>query len=311
MVCSNPFRFIYNESYHKPSQKKLDGMLFPCGKCIACRQRKRSEWTTRLLMEAVDYGENNCCFITLTFSDNGFSLRRSKYGIIQGVVSVVDMQLFQKRLKAQLKRKIGISEVRYFGCGEYGSKSMRAHYHYILFGVPLNSLTQKIIQDCWEFGHVHFGAFSQKSAAYVCGYSVKPSHNSQYLRSAGLDPEKQTHSKGLGRGFISRLLSHCSSSNVDVPLWFRFQGKFRKIPNYIRNKLRELVYTPDYIAKLKTALFQESRQKLIESVRSLGYKSDIDDLTRDLISYYLLSVRSRLNLIKQKYFSSLRKRLLL
>lgn len=44
-------------------------------------------------------------------------------------------QLFFKRL-----RKWYGKPIRYFGTGEYGSKTQRPHYHFIIFGLKLDDL---------------------------------------------------------------------------------------------------------------------------------------------------------------------------
>ena len=45
----------------------------PCGKCAACMQRKRSEWSVRLQNE-LQYA-SSAAFITLTYSDEYFQVQ--------------------------------------------------------------------------------------------------------------------------------------------------------------------------------------------------------------------------------------------
>ena len=95
-------------------------MWVPCGRCFECKVAKSTEWSNRIALEAMEHEEN--CFITLTY-DNQYlpennSLRRK------------DLQDFIKRLRRRYEDR----KIRYFYCGEYGSKGLRPHYHMILFG---------------------------------------------------------------------------------------------------------------------------------------------------------------------------------
>lgn len=96
----------------------FDELLLPCGKCIECQQDKTKEWSFRIMDEASKY-EHNCC-LTLTYNDE----------FLPADLSLVkrDYQLFLKHFRKH------VQSVRYFGCGEYGGKFLRPHYHIILFG---------------------------------------------------------------------------------------------------------------------------------------------------------------------------------
>ncbi|WP_445236462.1 rolling circle replication-associated protein [Escherichia sp. E4385] len=75
----------------------------------------------------------------------------------------------------------------FFGCGEYGSKLERPHYHAIIFGYDFpdktlhkagrfNLYRSSLLERCWTFGWSVVAAFSFESAAYVARYCVKKSH---------------------------------------------------------------------------------------------------------------------------------------
>ena len=82
------------------------------------------EWAVRLYSELKTTEKS--CFITLTYSDenNPIILKKS------------DFQKFIKRLRKDY-------DIKYFACGEYGDKTLRPHFHAILFGV--NFSDDKII----------------------------------------------------------------------------------------------------------------------------------------------------------------------
>ena len=90
----------------------------PCGKCVGCLMARSRQWAVRCVLEASLWTKN--CFITLTYApehlpENG-SLVKEHF------------TLFMKRLR----KKYG-EGIRFFQCGEYGSKGDRPHYHACLF----------------------------------------------------------------------------------------------------------------------------------------------------------------------------------
>ena len=117
-----------------------DGLKVPCGKCLLCRIRRKSEWTDRLTHE-LGYHEG-ALFVTLTYDpayvpigDKGYMTLRKR-----------DLQLYIKRLRKALEPR----RIRYYACGEYGDPSKeirtrngyllrtigeRPHYHLIVYGM--------------------------------------------------------------------------------------------------------------------------------------------------------------------------------
>ena len=94
-------------------------MEVPCRMCMECRLNYTREWAMRICNEANSYDNN--CFLTLTFNDEHLPNDNS--------IHKRDLQLFVKRLRKALVGK----KIRYFGCGEYGGKFGRPHYHIIIF----------------------------------------------------------------------------------------------------------------------------------------------------------------------------------
>lgn len=87
-----------------------------CGRCIECLDNHRRQWVFRLRQEASLWKENS--FLTLTYSDapeNG--------------VEKSEVQAFIKKLR----KRLSPLKIRYFACGEYGSKGRRPHYHIVIF----------------------------------------------------------------------------------------------------------------------------------------------------------------------------------
>lgn len=110
-------------------------------------------------------------FLTLTYDDK--SLPEG------GTLVRRDPQLFLKRLRDAVAPR----RFRFYGCGEYGERSARPHYHFILFGIDFpdkkyykaakageNLYNSEFIAKYWPYGFNVLGDVSFKSCAYVARY---------------------------------------------------------------------------------------------------------------------------------------------
>ena len=142
-------------------------LALPCGKCTACKEAYRKQWTERCICEAKLYEKN--CFITLTYDE----LHVKKF------LCREDFTVFIRELRR-------LHSVRYFGCGEYGEKSARIHGHFVLFGYMPDDLEptgksdngvmiykSKELESIWQKGNVIVEEFHPNNAAYVAGYVGK------------------------------------------------------------------------------------------------------------------------------------------
>lgn len=145
-------------------------VTIPCGQCIGCRLEYSRQWALRCYHESQLYDENS--FLTLTYDNEHLPNDKS--------IHKEEIQKFFKRLRKNTGRKI-----RYFACGEYGSKNNRPHYHAIIFGYDFpdkylwsirdgNALYRSnILEKCWKLGHAKIGSVTFESAAYVARYIMK------------------------------------------------------------------------------------------------------------------------------------------
>lgn len=179
----SPISFdVRNDSL--PWVKKLS---IPCGQCLGCRLERARQWAIRIMCEKQCHDES--CFITLTY-DN-------KHLPANGSLVQRDVTLFIKRLRKWIDSIHPGKQVRYFYCGEYGTKTFRPHYHLILFGYsfldidPDNPRKFKYkefykngkfgdklwissqLQSLWQKGYCPFGDVSFDSASYVARYILK------------------------------------------------------------------------------------------------------------------------------------------
>ncbi|UPW41451.1 replication initiator protein [Dipodfec virus UA23Rod_1392] len=211
-----------------------------------CRDRVRvNDWLFRVAAERRQH--KDVCVVTLTYNDvhlpNGENLRKR------------DVQLLFKRM-----RRAGIS-FRYFGCGEYGSKGRRPHYHIIFFGWCPDDLvyhhsddsgikfyTSRVMDRFWSIWHerskdvpepyhepigftVVCKELSQRTIPYVC----------KYLQKKSTFPDKEvapyllcSRNPGIGsdvEGFI----------DYENDKLYAF-GKSRRIPRFYFRGNREVFY---------------------------------------------------------------------
>ena len=141
--------------------KKWKGKIitYPCGKCAACLSNRRQEWTARLIIE--DKHSQSSNFLTITYDERHkptvLYKPPNEESFLLGTLSKDHIQLFLKSLRRkqeryELREKLPHWKIRYFIAGEYGSKTLRPHYHAIMFNVR-----RHIIQDIasvWKKGSI-------------------------------------------------------------------------------------------------------------------------------------------------------------
>lgn len=171
----------------------------PCGRCSLCIARRISGWSFRLMQQ--EKISNSAHFITLTYDTKTVPITD------RGYMSITkrDLQLYFKRLrKLQDKQSTGEGggKISYFAVGEYGSRTMRPHYHAIVFNASTYNLELAWSLDGKKIGNIHFGEVSGASIGYCMKYMHKakriPMHKNDDRQS-----EFGLMSKGLGKNYIS------------------------------------------------------------------------------------------------------------
>lgn len=132
--------YVYNQYTHEIIPMYIQ---VPCGKCVICRDKKAREWSFRAVCENAT-SEQQPIFVTLTYNNEHLP----SCGIFKE-----ELQLFLKRLRIRLTRLGYKHNLRYFACGEYGSKSGRPHYHMIIWNMPLmRNISERLhtIEKAWS-----------------------------------------------------------------------------------------------------------------------------------------------------------------
>lgn len=200
--------------------------LVPCGTCVGCTISKSKDWANRCMLELL-YHESSY-FLTLTYNDahipKSFYVDEYTGEVFEPATLLKkDFQDFMKRLR----KRFSNCELRFFMCGEYGSKTFRPHYHAIIFGLKLNDLvyykrsdngdayyTSQSLQDTWSIynrktgeyeplGHVVVGKVTWETCAYTARYVMKKSDgvNKKFYSDMHISPEFTLQSRKPGIGF--------------------------------------------------------------------------------------------------------------
>lgn len=217
----------------------------PCGRCIGCRLDYTREWSTRMAFELIDC-DYKAIFVTLTYNEE--SVPRLENGVL--TLCKADYQSFFKRLRYYFPDKC----IRYFLCGEYGSRTLRPHYHAIIYGLTLSDFDDLRYQSCnelkqpfyvspkfteiWGKGFTLLSDCSYKTLSYVARYTLKKHYGSDKQLLFGALPEFTVSSRRPGIG-MTKAEELVRSGNVffDYPFSDGVQRLF--LPrSFIRNLIK-------------------------------------------------------------------------
>lgn len=254
MLCIKPF-----------VRQKVE---YGCGQCITCRINRRRMWTARIALEAACHPYSS--FVTLTYDDAQLPAN--------GSLSKAHWREFTKGLG-----------YRYFGCGEYGSRTLRPHYHVLVFGAePL--LMESVASARWSKGFISVRPYAQAHPAYLAGYVVKKLNKSSdpRLPASSMLPEFAMMSKrpGVGVPFIDRMVGFLQSEEGskfinrtgDVPCAVKISRVTYPLGRTMVLHLRRAVGLPDRVADFvdggatkRSLARNEAPQEVIEARRVTAY----------------------------------------
>lgn len=200
------------DNFNKDSTRNCDGrykaVRAPCGnKCLQCCEKKAKEWATKIMLESLQHEENY--MITFTYDDK--YLPRKDYiicedgeifyddGTWNSYLKYDDARRTIRKIRDWQRRQYGIQNIKVFGCGEYGGKEGRSHFHIIFMGLHIEPQDVKIhqidqegniiyeckkIEECWipenarkgqaeRMGFVSVAECNWQTARYVAGYVQK------------------------------------------------------------------------------------------------------------------------------------------
>lgn len=265
MPCYRPLRAWQEEEsdqvvFKAPARGRE--LQLPCGKCIGCTSSRASMWALRCYHESLMHERNS--FVTLTYDDEHIPPDHS--------LVLRHWQLFRKKLYEQ------IGPFRFFMGAEYGGRTLRPHYHFLLFGEDFSVdrtllkrtegrplWTSPLLERTWGNGNVSLGLVTPETCAYVTKYCVKK-QRSLHSRVERVDsetgevwtviPEFQTMSRrpGLGARWFERYATDVYPSDQVV-----MAGRTHRPPRFYDERLRSLPpdasgrgLGPDMLEELKS-----------------------------------------------------------
>lgn len=222
-----------------------DGVI-PCKKCVECQMQYSGDWALRCVQE-MKYHKVSC-FITLTYDDVHNPVEVKKR----------DLQLFVKRLRKYLEPH----KIRFFACGEYGGKTLRPHYHLIIFGWCPNDLidlkytekgskiyTSMILFKLWqEYGFVSVGlSYDTSTIKYMCKYLQK----SLDVSVLGLAPAFTLMSRKPMLGLREKDIDSFSDFEYEKGRKRRPEAYKRKIPPFLKRMFKNRAISYDELERKK------------------------------------------------------------
>lgn len=143
---------------------KYEPIQLPCSKCPGCRADQRRDWGVRCYHEAQLHEQSS--FLTLTYQD------------APPAINKLDLQHFLMRMRKHY------GPLRYFGCGEYGGKTNRPHYHMLIFGhdfmggphvahIEPDRYINARVERIWGHGQIEISSLTPDRCFYTAGYCMK------------------------------------------------------------------------------------------------------------------------------------------
>lgn len=284
-------------------------LKIPCGKCLGCKFDYCRNWSDRMMLELVD-NDMRAIFVTMTYDNDHVPIA---YDDDDNPVSYTlckrDLQLFFKRLR----KRFCDCQIRFFACGEYGSKTLRPHYHAIIYGITINDFADlrmhgvnELMQPyyisaefacVWSNGHCLISPVSYKTCAYVARYNVKKAYGDNIKPSEyALDSFVQMSRRP---GIASRYYDNHPEFFETMSAFFAdSNGSVRvNCPSYFLRKLS--IDNPVMYANIVSERRQISRDReLLRLARSdLSYPEQLEIEENDLFrrTHSILFERSSLS----------------
>lgn len=279
--------------------------VIPCGKCENCRLEHAKMWANRCVMEAKQHEYNEV--LTLTYDDEhlpkvkGIDLQTGEYKFMNTLCHD-DVQKFMKRLrKAYAKGQYNDikfepqPKFKIKGCGEYGSKYQRPHYHIIMFNfnVPDKKIgwynekgnpqyTSKLIESIWGKGLVTLMPVNYETCEYVCRYILKKQIGKigkENYEAMGIKPEYtfQSNQGGIGKNYYEE--KGGDSIYETQKIWIQTKKTLKQVkpPRYFDKLLEK--ENPAKMEEIKKARKElaELKQQILLQQTTLSYTEYLDN----------------------------------
>lgn len=270
LVCSQNY---LNMECISPRYLPSRDAYVPCGKCACCGATKRSDWALRLHYEGKLHLTKR--FVTLTYADPHLVWRHKH------------PQLCKRHVQLWLKRIRHYGKVRYYAVGEYGSKTLRPHYHVILFG----EVPESVLQSEWPHGHVHVGNVNQASIMYCLGYLVC-AKGVQVLHNRVAPFSLMSRRPGLGANYLTAAMQEWHKA--DRRNYSVVDGEKRHLPRYYKEK----IFSKIDLVRISVQSQKDEFKRLLEWIREPSQMAMKDPMAyrREQMRLLAESIRSKTKL---------------
>lgn len=264
MACISPL------SIPRPNGRgNRDRISVPCGKCVSCYSKRRSEWSFRLLQELKN--AETAYFVTLTYDPENIPVVEGNQSL-----SKIDVQLFLKRLRQSVVKVDKSIRIRYFLSGEYGNETGRPHYHMVIFNLPYiktvaetKMLMQEFIQRDWKLGLCHVGSVTEASIMYTTKYMLKGSFVPEGVEEPfSLMSRGGRNGHGLGYEYIKRMADWHRNPDGEDRNYSMKSGKKVGLPRFYRDKIFTKQEIENINIKTREAIDQKENEKLYECFKN-------------------------------------------
>lgn len=224
----------------------MDYQYIPCRKCAECKAKYAQDWSIRCYHEF--QMREKASFITLTIDSSKAHLffddmRHYCKRCVKGnrfIKYPIDYTLCKgllldelKRMRDTLYKRTGV-KIRYFGCGEYGEKDERPHYHILIFGYDfpdrqfykisnkgVNIYLSEELSKFWKYGLCTVQDVNHQACMYTAKYCVKKlkytDEQSEFEAYYGREPEFLVMSRGNCNAkrckYIDDIIANCKGLN--------------------------------------------------------------------------------------------------
>lgn len=268
-MCISPIMVVNNNVIRKFSHHSV-----PCGRCYQCRLRRGAAWAFRLLQEKKLHAHS--AFVTYTYTDDNLPYVGEAPTLVKR-----DLQLYFKKLRYHTGAKI-----KYYACGEYGTRTYRPHYHAILFGCA----DVLAVADTWSAGSVRIDPVTSGSIGYVTGYVNKPFHKF----SDGRLPEFSLMSKGIGQSYLTAEMVKYHRDLMASFVTLQ-DGVKLSLPRYYRDKIFDKAEREKLSAVSEAKYELMIVETLLKDIKEPGFYHELQHNEREAVKAAIRKQSNNLN----------------
>lgn len=308
-----------------PIPIRRDGrtVFVPCGKCPCCLHRRQQTLAFRLV-EEMHSTNLPSYFIGLSYEDEHLPVREldcftvnaempsasedfvqsfvpGRYPVLSRKHLADFLGRFRKHTVRRFARQqdLSVSDCaglfRYCAVGEYGSDTLRPHYHVIVFGYPCADVTEivRVLRRIWPYGFVTASDLNETRCGYCALYILESAHLPPQYRLPSTKPFYHC-SNGIGKDFLTPAMSRYIKANTLTRVIDR-NGYSVPLPDYYKN----ILYPPRSIDRVlrnvdvRREYFRRSCEKQDGLVARYG-EDDFGRVLQEYSSLQLEQIRNKM-----------------